>query len=572
MRATLGTFRGWWLFATTFLLVTCRQVPQSQRLEGTIGSNGMVVSTHPIASDIGLEILKKGGNAADAAVATFFALAVVFPEAGNIGGGGFAVYRTKNGETFALDFREKAPAAAHRNMYLDEKGEPIKNLSIRGHLAAGVPGAVAGMFELHKKLGSLPWKDLVQPAIDVACNGHVLTQIAADNLNRMKADFQAANRYPIHLVRNDRQWKAGDTVRHLELAESLERIRDYGADGFYKGKTADLIVAEMQAGKGLITREDLENYRPVWRTPVIGTYKKNYRIISMPPPSSGGIALLQLMQGSENYPFRKWGHNSTPTVHVMTELERRVYADRATHLGDPDFYKVPVAMLLNPRYNRARNADIRMDRKTPSSEIKEGNVERIESLETTHFSIVDKQGNAIALTTTLNGYYGCKVMVQGAGFFLNNEMDDFSIKPGVPNQFGLVGGEANAIAPGKRMLSSMTPTIVEKNGKLHLVVGTPGGSTIITGVYQVILNVIEHGMTMQEAVNAKRFHHQWLPDQILFEKGAFSDEAKKQLQAKGHVLVEVNSLCKVDAIRVRPDGKYEGAADYTRSDGKAAGY
>jgi gamma-glutamyltranspeptidase/glutathione hydrolase len=560
------------LLIALWLIFSCKQQPVSQRVEGTVGSNGMVVSTHPIASDIGLAILKKGGNAADAAIATFFALAVVFPEAGNIGGGGFAVYRNKNGETGALDFREKAPAAAHRNMYLDENGEPIKNLSIRGHLAAGVPGAVAGMVELHKKLGSLPWKELVQPAIDVARNGHVLTQIAAANLNRTKADFEAANLHPVHVVRKDRDWQQGDTIYHPELAEALERIRDYGNDGFYKGKTADLIVAEMKAGKGLITHEDLANYRAVWRTPVISRYKKKYRIISMPPPSSGGIALLQLMQGSENYPIAKWGHNTAQTMHVMTELERRVYADRATHLGDPDFYNVPAQMLLNPKYNLARNASIRMDKKTPSSDIKEGKVDRIESLETTHFSVADKEGNAISLTTTVNGYYGCKVMVKGAGFFLNNEMDDFSIKPGVPNQFGLVGGEANAIAPNKRMLSSMTPTIVEKNGKLHLVVGTPGGSTIITGVYQVILNVIEHGMTMQEAVNAKRFHHQWLPDQILVERGAISDEVKKQLEAKGHVLIEVGSLCKVDAIRVRPDGKYEGAADYTRSDGKASGY
>ncbi|MCS6968094.1 MAG: gamma-glutamyltransferase [Cytophagales bacterium] len=565
----------WWI--VILLVVSCnlqspKGVHPSYQMEGTIGDSGMVVSTHPIASDIGLSILRQGGNAVDAAVATFFALAVVYPEAGNLGGGGFAIYRSAKGEIFALDFREKAPAAAHRDMYLDENGQPIPRLSLDGHLAVGVPGSVAGMVELHRKLGKLPWKDLIQPAIQVARNGHVLTALSAENLNRMKERFISANRYPIHLVRHDRPWRKGDTIYHPELANTLERIRDHGYEGFYKGLTADLIIAEMKAGKGIITYEDLANYQPVWREPLTSYYKQRYRIISMPPPSSGGIALLQLLQGSQDYPFAKWGHNTANTVHIMTELERRVYADRATYLGDPDFYQVPVKMLLNPAYNRQRNASIRMNKKTPSSEIKEGNVSSIESLETTHFSIADHEGNAIALTTTLNSYYGCKVMVKGAGFFLNNEMDDFSIKPGVPNQFGLVGNQANAIAPNKRMLSSMTPTIVEKDGKLYMVVGTPGGSTIITGVYQTILNVIEHGMTMQEAVNAKRFHHQWLPDRILYEKDAFTKKVKEKLTSMGHHLEEVSSLCKVDAILVRPDGKYEGATDYLRSEGKAAGY
>ncbi len=555
------------------LVQSCQtRTTKTPAVEGSIGRRGMVVSTHPLASDVGLAILQKGGNAADASIATFFALAVVYPEAGNLGGGGFAVYRWKDGAIGSLDFREKAPGKASRDMYLDEKGDPIKSLSLRGHLASGVPGAVDGMVQLHKRLGSLSWRELVQPAIDLAYSGYVLTESAANNLNRTKNDMVAANVYDIPLVRKDRPWQKGDTLRHPDLARSLERVRDQGREGFYAGQTAELIAQEMAAGKGLITKEDLAAYQSAWRTPVVSTFRRKYRIISMPPSSSGGIALIQLMQGAENYPFAKWGHNQPQTVHTMIELERRVYADRATHLGDQDFYKVPVAMLLDRNYNKNRNASINPMTKTPSQQIKEGQVDRIESTETTHFSVVDGAGNAIALTTTINSYYGSKVLVKGAGFFMNNEMDDFSVKPGVPNQFGLVGGVANSIAPNKRMLSAMTPTIVEKNGKLFLVVGTPGGSTIITGVYQVILNVIDHGMTMQEAVNAKRFHHQWLPDNVLVEKGAFNEATRQELVNKGHVLVEIGVLCKVDAIRVRPDGSYEGAADHTRSDGKAAGW
>jgi gamma-glutamyltranspeptidase / glutathione hydrolase len=541
-------------------------------LEGTIGRRGMVVSTHPLASDVGLAILQKGGNAADAAVATFFALAVVYPEAGNLGGGGFAVYRWKDGGIGSLDFREKAPGKAHRDMYLDAKGDPIQRLSLRGHLASGVPGSVDGMVQLHARLGTLPWKDVVQPAIDLARQGYVLTDLAANNLNRSKADMVAANVYDIPLVRQDRPWQKGDTLRHPDLARTLERVRDQGREGFYTGPTAELIAQEMAAGQGLITKEDLAAYQATWRRPITTQYRGKYRIISMPPSSSGGIALAQLMQGAENYPLGKWGHNQPQTVHTMIELERRVYADRATHLGDLDFYPVPVAMLLDRAYNKGRNANIDPKAKTPSQQIKEGKVDRIESTETTHFSVADAEGNAIALTTTINSYFGSKVLVKGGGFFMNNEMDDFSVKPGVPNQFGLVGGAANAIVPNKRMLSAMTPTIVEKNGKLFLVVGTPGGSTIITGVFQVILNVIDHGMTMQEAVNAKRFHHQWLPDNVLVEKGALSDQTRQALQQRGHVLADIGMLCKVDAIRVRPDGSYEGAADHTRSDGKAAGW
>jgi gamma-glutamyltranspeptidase/glutathione hydrolase len=456
-------------------------------------------------------------------------------------------------------------------MFLDKDGNVIKDLSLIGHLAVGVPGSVDAMYQMHKKFGKLAWKDLVQPAIDLANNGFLLTKREAEYINRTKDLFIKTNHYKIHLVREDRSWQEGDTIFYKELAITLARIRENGSDGFYKGETADLIIKEMEKGKGLITKEDLANYKAVWRTPVTTKYK-NCKVISMPPPSSGGIALLQLMQGSENYPIKKWGLLNSQTIHTMTELERRVYADRATHLGDPDFYKVPQEMLLSTSYNKKRNANINPIQKTSSSEIKEGNVNSIESVETTHFSVVDKEGNAFSITTTLNSYFGSKVMVQGGGFFLNNEMDDFSVKAGVANQFGAIGGEANAIMPNKRMLSSMTPTIVEKNGKLLMVIGSPGGTTIITTVYQVIINVLEHKMTMQEAVNAKRFHHQWQPDVILVERGAISDSVKNRLQSMGHIIREIGVLGKVDAILRLADGSYEGASDLSRSDGAALGY
>ncbi len=558
-------------FLLVLFIFSCQPTAQKTANRGTLAKNGLVSSSHPLASEVGVNILKKGGNAADATVATFFALSVVYPVAGNIAGSAFVVYRLKDGQIGSIDGREKAPAKAHRDMFLDKDGNVIKDLSLLGHLAVGVPGSVDAMVEMHKKFGKLAWKDVIQPAIELANNGFKLTKREAESLNRAKEQFKKINSYSLHVVREDRSWQEGDLIFYKDLAKALERIRDSGRDGFYKGETAELIAKEMEKGKGIITKEDLANYKAVWRTPVTTAYK-DCKIISMPPPSSGGIALLQLMQGSENYPFTKWGQLNSQTIHTMTELERRVYADRATHLGDPDFYKVPSEMLLNPEYNKKRNASISPVQKTLSSAIKEGNVKSIESVETTHFSVVDKEGNAFSITTTLNSYFGSKVMVEGGGFFLNNEMDDFSVKAGVANQFGAIGGEANAIIANKRMLSSMTPTIVEKNGKLLMVVGSPGGTTIITTVYQVMLNVLAHKMTMQEAVNAKRFHHQWQPDIILMEKGAIPDSVKTRLQNMGHIISEIGGLGKVDAILRLPNGMYEGASDLNRSDGAALGY
>lgn len=532
--------------------------------------NGMVVSAHPEASRVGIDILKKGGNAVDAAVAVQFALAVVYPNAGNIGGGGFMVYRSAKGEVNALDFREKAAASANRDMYLDTAGNPIVDKSLYGHLATGVPGSVDGMVEAHRKYGKLTWAQVLQPAIDLAQNGFKITQRQSAELNSLHQKFMTFNPNGTAFVNLESTWKENDLLIQNELANTLKLIQEKGRAGFYEGIVADVIVAEMQRGKGLITKEDLKNYHSAWRKPIIGDYR-GYKVITMPPTSSGGIALVQLLKSVEPFPLKKWGFNSDSTVQVIVEAERRVYADRATHLGDPDFYQVPQKQLLDANYNKKRMSTFNWAAATPSSQVLAGEIKGAEHEETTHFSIVDHDGNAVSITTTLNGSYGALVAVKGGGFLLNNEMDDFSVKPGAPNMYGLVGGEANSIAPNKRMLSSMTPSIVEKNGNLFMVVGTPGGSTIITSVFQTIINVIDFDMGMQEAVAAKKFHHQWLPDEVYMEKDAIDSLAVEKLKAKGYRISPRGAIGRVDAILETKDGAYQGGAD-PRGDDKAIGY
>lgn len=553
------------------LTVACKAPQSKLPAVGVTADSAMVVSAHPLASQAGVNILRQGGNAVDAAIATQFALAVVYPSAGNIGGGGFMVFRKNDGFITSLDYREKAPGSSTRDMYLDESGEVIKGLSEKRHLSSGVPGSVAGMYEAHTKYGSLPWKDLVQPAIDLARNGFPLTKRQARSLTYLQDSLQAYNTIPPEFLLRD-QWHEGDTIFWKDLSHTLELIRDNGAAGFYEGETASHIVAEMKRGNGGITYEDLRDYRAVWRQPVVGHYKE-YKIISMGPPSSGGIALLQLLHAVEKYPIRHWGFNQRRTVHLMTEAQRRVYADRATYLGDPDFFTVPTAELIDKTYSETRMQTFNPGKATPSREIKEGTLLPAESKETTHLSVVDADGNAVAVTTTLNDSYGSGVVVAGAGFFLNDEMDDFSMKPGEPNMYGVIGGEANKIEPQKRMLSSMTPTIVEHNGKLFMVVGTPGGSTIITSVFQTILNVIEFDMNMQQAVSARRIHSQWLPDVIYAERGALSEHDSARLVRMGHHFDAgyTHGIGRVDAIRILPDGKLEGGAD-PRGEDTATGY
>lgn len=531
--------------------------------------NGMVVSANENASMVGLNILKKGGNAVDAAVAVQFALAVVYPGAGNIGGGGFMVYRASSGALNTLDFREKAAFRASKDMYLDEEGNPVKDKSLYGHLAAGIPGSVAGMAAAHQKYGKLKWADLIEPAISLAKDGFKISLRQARELNQFKEIFVKHNPEGTAFVK-DTEWREGDILVQTELSNTLEQIRDKGAAGFYEGPVADSLVAEMKRGGGIIDFQDLKSYKAIWRKPVVGSYKE-YKIITMPPPSSGGIALIQLLKSVEPFQLKRWGPNADSTVQVMVEAERRVYADRAGHLGDPDFYDVPQAQLLSDVYTKSRMAGFNWAHATPSSEITAGILKAAEHEETTHFSIVDKAGNAVSVTTTLNGSYGSAVVVKGAGFLLNNEMDDFSVKPGSPNMYGLVGGEANAIAPAKRMLSSMTPTIIEKEGQLFMIVGTPGGSTIITSVFQTILNVVEFNKSMQAAVDAKKFHHQWLPDTVYVEKDALDSLTALKLMRKGYPILQRGNIGRVDAILKTKWGYYEGGAD-SRGDDRALGW
>jgi len=531
-----------------------------------LARNGLVVCAHPLAAKVGVDILKKGGNAFDAAIATQLALAVVYPGAGNIGGGGFLVaYRAKGG-ALALDYREKAPALASREMYLDSSGNIRPGESLNGHLSSGVPGTIAGLFET-QKYAKLPLADLIQPAIELARNGFAITEREARSLNSLQDEFSTYNTRPTPFQKNS-PWRANDTLFQPDLANTLQRIRDKGVKGFYEGETADLIVAEMKRGNGIITAEDLKNYKAEWRKPHLFTYH-GHQLVTMPLPSSGGLLLNQMLKMVEHRPLKDYGFLSGSAVQLMTEAERRAYSDRAMYMGDPDFYKAPVDKMVDSNYLEKRMKDFVAGKAGKSKELPEGEKLWKESKETTHLSIMDAEGNAVAVTTTLNNGYGSRTVVGGAGFLMNDEMDDFSSKPGAPNIYGAVGGEANAIVPNKRMLSSMCPTIVLKDNKPFLVLGTPGGTTIPTSVFQTIVDLLDFNLSVSDAVNLPKFHHQWLPDNITVEK-AFPDSTRQLLIGMGYELNEVHEIGRTEVIRL-DNGNMEGVGD-NRGDDSAEGY
>ena len=527
--------------------------------------NGAVTSAHSLASMVGAAMMQEGGNAFDAAIATQLSLAVVFPGAGNIGGGGFMLARKVNGELIGIDYREAAPASASRDMYLDAQGNPIDGKSTRGASASGIPGSIAGMISTHA-YAKLPFAKLIQPAIEFAEFGYVISEREAKGLNADRANFLKHSSAPSAFTQKE-IWKAGDTLIQLELAATLKRIQAKGLAGFYEGVTAEYIVKEMQHSGGYISLEDLKNYKPKFRKPVEFDYR-DHHIISFAPPSSGGILIAQMMQMIAPFNVEKMGLNTLASVNLMVESQRRAYADRAEHMGDPDYWKVPTKTLISNSYAQARMSDYKEGVAGSSKITLAGGAN--ESEQTTHLSVIDKEGNMVAITTTLNDTYGNKTIVAGAGFLLNNEMDDFSVKPGVPNMYGALGGEANSIQPGKRMLSSMTPTLVTVKGKPYISIGTPGGTPIPNQVYEGLVNIIDHKMTIKQAIDATRFHHQWIPDVIALEND-FPEDIETSLKNLGYKTIRRGKFGRMDGILISSDGKRMAAGD-KRGDDSVAGY